>query len=125
LFFHRLCITRVDPKRFDSIDKIWIPAKDECGAKLWWSHETNIAAHIRKNDLDPDSTLRISRVSFRPQGFPSYQVLIPAKAIALLDARVDCFAPKDPALEEIRRPDVEFDHWKNVYNNQDRYNIQE
>lgn len=48
------------------------------------------------------------------------QVMIPPKAIPLLDARVNCFAPDDP--DWLTRPPADYDNWQNVNNVADKFN---
>jgi hypothetical protein len=95
--------------------KIWIPEENDCGQDLW-DEDDAIVEHIQRNNLDPDKTLRLSHVI----GKPILQALIPPKAIADLDARVDCYAPDDPALAEIPKTAIDYDTWSNVVNRADK-----
>jgi hypothetical protein len=95
--------------------KIWIPEENDCGQDLW-DEDDAIVEHIQRNNLDPDKTLRLSHVI----GKPILQALIPPKAIADLDARVDCYAPDDPALAGIPKTAVDYDTWSNVINRADK-----
>ncbi|KAF2864894.1 hypothetical protein BDV95DRAFT_600095 [Massariosphaeria phaeospora] len=115
-----ICVIRANPAKFDKIDKIWIPAKNECDERIWWRDNVRIPDHIKDNGLDPDRALRLAIVDSIP-GAPTYQILIPPKAIDMLDARVDCFAADDPHW--LFKPAADYDNWKNVKNPKDKFNV--
>ncbi|KAH8823115.1 hypothetical protein DL96DRAFT_1713564 [Flagelloscypha sp. PMI_526] len=76
------CVIRADAAKWDAIDKIWIPKYNPKGGEGLWFEEDELDNYVKSNNLDVETTIRLSRIADLPHGQQKLQLLLPTGVIA-------------------------------------------